>query len=221
MIFIIFCIIIVYLFLNLGNFMDITGRPKQADIIVALGGDHNSGCRLKKAVSLYREDFSKSKIFIYTGSDSTQGNFNEFSTRKQYLLAQNIKNKNIFHADFNMVVNTMEEVLFIKKYMLHYNYKSVLFVSHPQHSRRIITLANFVADYKEAGLRLSVVSCNPDYWNKGNYYTNKISLMSTLQETMKLIYNITKYNFLLIKYTIYSKYNKDLQWDNILKKTPK
>jgi len=210
-------ILVIYLFLNLGNFMDVTEKPRKADIIVSLGGGM-SGDRLKKAISLYKEGFSKSKIFIYTGTDSAEGNFQEFNSRKQYLLSQNIKSKNIFHVDKNMITNTMEELLFIKKYMLYTNYKSVLFVSHPQHSRRISVLANFLANYKENDLQFSIVSCDLDSWNKSNYYKNKTSLVTTLRETMKLIYNLMKYNFIHIKHTDYYEQHKDVKWDNILKK---
>ena len=73
----------------------------------------------------------------------------------------------------------MEELLFIKKYMLYNNYKSVLFVSHPQHSRRISVLANFIANYKENDLQFSIVSCDLEWWDKSNYYKNKTSLITT------------------------------------------
>ena len=106
-------IIIVYLFLNLGNFMDVTEKPQQADIIVSLGGD-DYGCRVKKAVSLYKKGISTSKILLYTGPDETHSNFKEFRSKKQYFLNQNLKNKNILHV--YRITNTMEELLFIKKY---------------------------------------------------------------------------------------------------------
>ena len=207
----------IYLFLNLGNFIDVTEKPRKTDIIVALGGG-TSGDRLKKAISLYKKGFSKSNIFIYTGTDNTQGNFEEFNSRKQYLLSQNIKSENIFHVNKKMITNTMEELLFIKKYMLYNNYKSVLFVSCPQHSRRISVLANFIANYKENDLQFSIVGCDLDWWDKSNYYKNKTSLVTTFRETMKLIYNLLKYNFIHIKYTDYYEQDKELKWDNILKK---
>jgi len=107
----------------------------------------------------------------------------------------------------------MEEVLFIKKYMLHNNYKSVLFVSHPQHSRRISSLANLIAGYKDVGLSLSVVSCNPGWWKKSRYYTSKTSFIVTMHEMEKLFYNLLKYSPLLIDFTSYKKNNKDSLWE--------
>ncbi len=207
-------IITVYLFLNLGNFMDITEEAKKSDIIVSLGGDHY-GCRVKKTVSLYKQGISSSGILLYTGPDDLHRDFKEFRSKKQYFLDQNIKDENIFHV--NRITNTMEELFFIKKYMLHNNYKSVVFVSHPHHSRRIEMLANIIAGYKDNGLNLSIVNCNPVYWEKNKYYTNKTALTATLLDAVKLVYNLVKYNPLLIKYTGYSKINREKLWDNILK----
>lgn len=203
----------VYLFLNLGNFMDVTKMPQKADIIVSLGGDQR-GYRIKKALSLYKKGISNSKILIYTGPNDTHSSFNKSRSKKQYLLNQNLKNKNIFHI--REVANTMEEIFFIKKYMLYNNYKSVLFVSHPHHSRRIEILANVIAGYKDNNLNLSVASCNPVWWEKDKYYTNIIPLAATIKETVKLIYNLVKYTPLLIKYTDYSKRDREKQWNNIL-----
>ena len=207
----------IYLFLNLGNFMDVTKEPKKADIIVALGGG-TSEYRLKKAISLYKQGMSKSKIFIYTGKDTTNNSFQGFNSKKQYILSQEIKNENIFHINKSMITNTMEELFFIKKYMLYNNYKSVIFVSDSEHSRRIETLANIIADYEENGLEFSIVSCNPTNWDKNSYYTNKLSLVATMREAMKLVYNLIKYNSLGIVHTDYYEHSKDIKWDKILKK---
>jgi len=212
MFFLFFSITLVYIFLNLGNFIDVTEDPKPADIIVSLGGDY-SGCRLKKAVSIYKNGISKSGIFIYTGTDVLESSLKDVSSRKQYLLNQNIKKENIVYVSKKLITNTMEEVLFIKKYMLHNNYKSVLFVSHPQHSRRISSLANLIAGYEDAGLSLSIASCNPDLWEKSRYYTNKTSFIFTIDEIKKLFYNLFKYSPLLIDYTSYKKNNRDALWD--------
>jgi len=190
--------------------MDVTQKAQKADIIVTLGGD-DYGCRVKKAVSLYNKGISSSGILLYTGPDDTLN----IKSKRQYFLNQNLKNKNILHV--YRITNTMEELLFIKKYMIYNNYKSVVFISHPHHSRRIKILANVIAGYKDNNLKLSIVSCNPVWWNKNKYYANKISLTATLLASIKLMYNLIKYNPLLIKYTSYSKRNKDLIWDNMIK----
>jgi len=208
-------LVVAYIVVNLGNFIDVTEEPKQADIIVSLGGDY-SGCRLKKAISIYKDGISQSRVFIYTGTDTAGKSFENVNSRKQYLLNQNIEEKNIVHVSKKLIRNTMEEVLFIKKYMLHNNYKSVLFISHPQHSRRISSLANVIAGYKNAGLSLSVASCNPNWWKKNKYYANEISFYVTLNEMEKLFYNLLKYSPPLISFTSYKKNDKDALWSEFI-----
>lgn len=201
-------------FLNLGRFIDVTQKPVQADIIVSLGGD--SGCRIKTALSLYKNGFSKSDKIIYTGRGNIRKGLEPSLSIKKYLLNNGVQNKNIIHIDKSIIANTMEEVYFIKKYMLTHDYKSVIFVSHPQHSRRISTLAKAVAKYEEACLHLMVASCNPKWWNREAYYTNKTSFQVTMIESGKLLYNLLKYGTPLLNYTKYTIKMQNREWDKAL-----
>ena len=203
--------------MNLGRFVDITEKPIESDIIVSLGGDY-SGCRLKTAITLYQKEYSKSKKLIYTGRDHIPETIEPSGSRIKYLRNNNIENKNIIHIDKSIIANTMEEVFFIKKYMLKHHYKSVIFISHPQHSRRISTLATYIADYEKSGLKLQVVSCNPTWWNRSLYYTNKVSIYVTVREIEKLFYNLIKYGTPLIYYTKYTKKINNGKWKAILEK---
>ena len=202
-----------YIFINLGRFVDVSSKPVQADIIVALGGDF-SGCRLKKALELYKQGYSKSGKILYTSRDSVSKSLDESGSREEYLINNGINKENIVHVKRDMVFNTMEEVLFIKKYMLYHHYKSVVIVSHPQHSRRIQTFAKYFAKYGDSGLTLHIVSCQPRWWNAQKYYENEISRNVTFMEVEKLIYNVLKYNPLMIKYTSYFKNKKEQIWND-------
>jgi len=205
------------MFINLGCFVDVTEEPKQSDIIVSLGDDF-SGCRLKKALSIYKKGYSSVGKLVYTGRDALNPSIDASGSKTTYLLRQNLKNKEFTHIDKSIILNTMEEVLFIKKYMLYHNYKSVMFVSHPQHSRRIKVFAEYIANYKESGLDLSIVSCDPIWWSKKTYYLNKTALKVTIYEIVKLFYNLIKYGTPLINYTKYSQRMKNNDWNIILKK---
>ncbi len=212
-VFIFIVIIGIYLFLNLGKFIDVSKEPVKSDIIVSLGGDY-SGCRIREALHLYKQGFSISGKFMYTSRDSVSSSIDKSESRKQYLLNNEVRAKDIVHVRKEMVFNTMEEVLFIKKYMLFHNYKSVLIVSHPQHSRRIQTFAKYIADYKKYGLDLHIASCHPRWWNAAKYYENETSFKVTIQEFLKLVYNLLKYNPLMIQYTNYYKSDKEKLWDD-------
>lgn len=215
--FLIFFGISLLVFFNLGRIVDQTQPPVQSDIIVALGGDF-SGCRLKKALQLYKQGYSKSGKFIYTSRDTVSKSLDKSGSRRQYLLNNGIEEKNIINIDRSMISNTMEEVFFIKKYMLYHHYKSVLIVSHPQHSLRIKTFSNWIAHYKKHGLKLIVAGCNPIWWNTDKYYENKISFYVTMLEIGKLLYDIPKYSPILIRYTNYAKSNKSKNWDYDIRK---
>lgn len=209
----IFLILSLVIFLNFGKFIDVTQKPQKADIIVALGGDE-SGCRLKTALSLYQDGISKSGKFIYTGENS----FSPAMSRKEYLISNGIKPKDIVHVDETIIFNTMEEVFFIKMYMLKHHLKSVVFVSHPQHSRRISALADNVADYKGSGLEFMVASCHPVWWDRDHYYRNGVALIVTTYEAGKLLYNLIKYGTPLIGQTQYSKKISNGEWEKALER---
>ncbi len=211
---ILFCMLV---FFNFGKFMDVTQSPLKADIIVSLGGDEN-GCRIKKALALYKEGDSLSGTFMYTGKDTIGLSFSPIRSRRDYLEKHGIPKQKIIHVDTTVITNTMEEVFFIKKYMQKHHYKTVIFVSHPQHSRRIDFMARHIADYGEAGLELRIVSCNPSWWDREHYYKNKIAIVATLQESAKLFYNAFKYNPLLISHTQYGHKLKTNQWEETIKK---
>ncbi len=207
-------LISLFVFLNLGKFLDITKKPQKADIIVSLGGA--SGCRMKTALDLYKEGFSNSSKFIYTGKDSIGKSYSEKNSRKDYLLKNGVKEKNIIHINRSMITNTMEEVFFIKEYMLKHKYKTVIFVSHPHHSRRISTLANVIANYKDVELKLEVVSCNPSWWHKERYYLDETSIKISISETVKLFYNLLKYSPPLIRHTKYTQKIQNNKWTKAL-----
>lgn len=214
-IFALFCIIILIIFFNLGRFVDITQPPVKSDIIVSLGGDE-SGCRIQKALNLYKEGFSISGKFIFTDVDYINSSFSPINSRIDYLKTNGIPRQKIIHVDETMIYNTMEEVFFIKKYMQKHRYKTVIFVSHPQHSRRIEFLAKYIANYDEAGLKLKVVSCGPYWWDREHYYTTEVGYKVAIYETIKLFYNAFKYNPLLISDTAYGDKLNTNQWEKAI-----
>lgn len=208
-----FCVII---FLNLGRFIDVTQKPLKSDIIISLGGDN--GCRLETALKLYKEGLSASGKLMYTGREAIGPSYSLSLSKKKYLENNGVQTQGIIHVDKSIITNTMGEVFFIKEYMLRHNLKSVIFVSHPQHSRRISTLAKYVADYNSAGLDFIVASCHPEWWNKEHYYMNELAIKVSIREALKLIYNFIKYNTPLIAYTKYSAQQRSGEWEAALER---
>ena len=178
----------------IGIFLDITKEPiKKADIIISLGGDH--GCRLQKAVKLYQKGFSNSNKLIYTGSDHLPKSFFSAQSRLQFLKKLGINQKNIIH--FSNTTNTMEELWSIKEYMLTHGYKHAIIVSHPFHARRIKILATIIAKYSAANLHIIIAPCKTKWWNKYNIFTSKKSIIASVSELGKIIYNLIKYTIII------------------------
>jgi len=206
--------IFIILLMNLGRFFDITVEPKKADIIVSLGSKDSSNFYLKGALKLYRNGLSKSGKIVFTGGIKKY----YYRVWGIYLENNGIPKQDIIYIDQSIAYNTMEEVLFIKQYMLKHHMKSVIFVSHPQHSRRIAILANSIAGYKEAGLNLIVASVEPRQWSRDEYYKSIISIKSTMSEIVKLFYNLIKYSDPLIQYAQYSKKIQNDEWEKALER---
>lgn len=205
-------LLLIAVFLLLGRFVDVTEPPEPADVIVALGGDE-SGCRLQKALQYYQEGNSLSRKFLYTYVDMLSNRaMSKSGSRRIYLEENGVIPTDIVHIDENVVYNTMEEVFFVKQYLLAHNYHSVLFVSHPQHSRRIEWMARYLADYDGSGLRFQVAGCEPYWWHRNTYFQNKIGFAVAVQELAKIVYNFFKYNPLLIDKTEYAHKVSSGEW---------
>ncbi len=187
-------ILLIIILMNLGRFLDITDVPKKTDIIVYLGGGWSE--RLEKSLQLYKLGYSKTNKIILTGSligRLSKEDLNGFYKIK-YFKEHGIPEKNIIYAE--NTTNTMKEVLFIKNYMLKHQYKSVIFVSDPPHSRRIMFLANFVNKYDDANLSCIVVGSDTVWWDRTHYYKDKRARMATKSEISKLIHNFIAYSVL-------------------------
>lgn len=180
--------------MNLGRFFDITVEPKKADIIVYLGGGWAE--RLKKSLELYKFGYSKTNKIIFTGSligRLSEKDLNGFY-KKKYLIKHGIPEQNIIYAENTK--NTMGEVLFIKNYMLEHHYKSVIFVSDPPHSRRIMFLAKVINNYDDANLSCAVVGSDVKWWDRIHYYKNKKARSAIISEITKLVHNTIAYGVL-------------------------
>ena len=57
---------LIYIFFNLGNFLDITQNPTKTELIVCLGGGLSKN-RSDKTIELYNNGFLKTNHIIFTG----------------------------------------------------------------------------------------------------------------------------------------------------------
>jgi hypothetical protein len=183
----IFSLIIIFLIINLGNFLDISEEPIKSDVIVSLGGGNLD--RTKKAFELYEKDFSLKKIIILTGDERTikDKDNNLDDKRIKYLKENHIDTNNIIHK--RTVKNTIEEINYIKEYMIENKYTSAIIVSDPPHTKRISYLLNKIHKLNDEYLSFFLVKSDVPWWNKEIYYKNKKAQMFALSEYFKLMYS--------------------------------
>ncbi len=209
-----FLILFVVGFLNLGHFIDASQEPTEADIIVSLGG--GDGCRIKKALKLYQKGYSTSSKILYTGREIVNPSLPTHFSKSEYLIQNGVKKENIVFVKRGVIVNTVEELFFIKEYMKRHKYKSVLIISAPIHTRRIKVLADQIAKYDDAGIQYRVSSCKKSWWNPEIYYKDPIIRDSVFLEFQKLIYNLLKYSPLFMEYTSYAQKRDSAVWEDAL-----
>ncbi len=114
--------------------------------------------------------------------------------KMKYLEEHGVPEKNIIHA--KNTSDTMQEVVFVKNYMLKHQYKSVIFVSNFTHSRRIMYLAKSVNNYDDANLSCIVVGSDIEYWDRNYYYKDKRARKDIVISMSKLVHNFIKYGVL-------------------------
>lgn len=182
LIFILLTVLLIFVFLNLGRFLDVTEEPVTSDIIVCLGG--GTVDRVKKSIALLEEGYAKKQLFLLIGE----------SWYNQPYIAKN-------HPGISLTIeegpkNTREEVLFIKEYMKKYGYKSALIVTDPPHSRRVSFLTSLVSIKGDEKMTFHIVGSDVKWWNKEQYYLNERAKGAAKNESMGILYSVIAYGFL-------------------------
>ena len=189
----IFFILTILLFINLGNFLDLTTEPKRSDVIVILGGGKDA--RIKKGLELYKENLSISNQILFTGKNLCDSVLPRFYF-SEFLENNGLNRNNIINI--KNISNTAEELTEIKKYLKQNNFKSVLFVTHPTHTLRIKLLANILEDYEKEDIRINFVSADhTKVWSSKYYFLELESIKLVFSEYLKIVYNLIKYTIFL------------------------
>ncbi len=195
--YLIFTVLIVLLAFGLGSlgrFFDISEQPRPVDVIVSLGG--GDSFRIKTTYRLYKNGMSKSKKIIITGVDCFDPNIklHKVDWRVSYLEKEGVKKSDII--SIGKAENTMQEVLFVKQYLLEHQMHSVMFVSNPPHSRRISFFASDVAKYQDDNISYIITAADSKWWNRDSFYTNPKAVIYVLSESVKYVYYYMRYGFL-------------------------
>ena len=176
-------------FLNLGKILDKSDFPKESDVIISLGGDDNH--RIKKAIELYENSFSKKRLIIITGGTEFTKRDNKIDSRIKYINSLNKEINYIYNPDTK---TTAQELIYLKKYLFENNLKKAIIVSDAFHTRRIKMLIDILGFDED--IELSVVKTEVPWWDDKEYYKNSLALKLALSEVLKIPYNYIKYQIL-------------------------
>lgn len=173
-IFVIFLVVFIFLFLNLGKWVDVTEKPVKSDIVVCLGGGTIE--RVKKSIELLKEGYVRKNTFLLIGE----------SWYNQPYLKKNYPNLAVIIEESPK--NTKEEVLFIKKYMKAHRYKSALIVTDPPHSKRVKLLTSLLKIEGDKKMTFRVIGSDVKWWDATQYYKNERARSFVWHEVPKIIY---------------------------------
>ena len=172
--FIFFLSILIFIFLNLGKWVDVTKKPIKSDIVICLGGGTID--RVKKSIKLTEEDYVSSNKLLLIGE----------SWYNQPYLKKNYPQLSVEIDESSK--NTKDEILFIQRYMKKYNYKSALIVTDPPHSRRVKLLTSILLE-EDNSIKYYIISSDVKWWNARNYYLDEHARSFVFYESMKILYH--------------------------------
>ncbi len=171
-----FLLLLAFVFLNLGKWIDVTEKPVKSDIIVCLGGGTID--RVKTSIKLLEQGYAGNQIFLLIGE----------SWYNQPYIKKN-------HPGIPIVIdegpkNTKEEVLFIKKYMKKHSYKSALIVTDPPHSGRVRLLTSLLSVEDDENMTFRMIGSDVKWWDREHYYNNERARGSVWHESIRILYHL-------------------------------
>jgi len=170
--------ILTFLFLNAGNFLVTSDKPKNADVIVVLSGD--KGTRTQYAVTLYKQGYAN-KIIVSGGIV-----YNKISMAQ--LMAQQaeelgVPSENIILED--QADSTFDNATFTKDILIKNDFRSAIIVTSDYHTRRSKMIFNNV--FKSSNIKLTYCASEGEYFNKEKWWVSNKSTMIVINEYIKFI----------------------------------
>lgn len=174
--FITLLLLLLFVLLNFGKWIDVTQKPVKSDIIVCLGGGAIE--RVQKSIELLEGGYADKHVLLLVGESS----YNQPYIKKN-------------HPSINIVMdespkNTKEEVLFIKQYMKENDYKSALIVTDPPHSGRVKLLTSLISVEGDENMSFHLIDSGVTWWDSEYYYTNERARSSVKHEMMGIVYEL-------------------------------
>lgn len=170
--------ILMFLFVNAGNFLVSYEKPKNADVIVVLAGD--KGTRTQYAVKLYKQGYA-SKIIVSGGIIYNKTSIAELM--KQQAEELGVPSDNIILED--KADSTFENAIFSKDILLKNDYRSAIIVTSNYHTRRSKMIFNNV--FSGTNIQLTYCASGGEYFDQSKWWLSNKSAMIVINEYIKFI----------------------------------
>ena len=166
-------LLLMIVFINLGNYLVVNEAPVQSDIIVVLSGD--DGARTERAVSLWEQGFSD-KLLFSGCADST-------AVMAQQALAAGVPEDSIIVEDKSD--STYENAVNSKAVLLEYGYESAIVVTSNYHMRRSMLVFNKA--FKATEISLVYCSAPEEGFTSKRWWTDRYSINLVCSEYIRLV----------------------------------
>lgn len=146
---------------RMAKFLIVQDRIEKADVIVVLGGDSN-GERVEEGVKLYKQGYAK---YVLMSGGPLAWHLTDAQWMKKQAVESGIPEKSVLLQDKSR--STIDDARFCLPIIVGHNFKSVILVTSPSHSRRAARVFRKV--FSKDGIKISVQPVeksefNPDRW---------------------------------------------------------
>jgi uncharacterized SAM-binding protein YcdF (DUF218 family) len=170
-------------FLKAGRFLSSpASSPRKADAIVVLGGGR--GERNQLGIELFKQGYAPWIVLTGFNDSRSEAGSSYLKAQLQVFLSAGIRVENILFDRIS--TNTWEEARNTLALMQKRGWHNVIIVSDPPHMRRLNMV--FGLAFRGTGLRCTLVSTGPQWWNDDKWWENKISANFVAAEYKKLFF---------------------------------
>lgn len=169
--------------LTVGRYLEApAGTPRQADLIVALGGD--TGQRVREAFRLYSEHYAGHILLTGIESGDAQTRPYYLNWRAAFLVAQGVPREMILFDPVS--ANSWDEAANTRRLMEARGWERVLVISDPPHMRRLQW--TWSKAFAGSGRQFWLIAAQMEGWRADRWWLNEKSAHFVVMELIKLTY---------------------------------
>jgi uncharacterized SAM-binding protein YcdF (DUF218 family) len=158
-----------------------------ADCILVLGGGR--GERVLQGVELYKKKYAPQMMMTGEFEQVLFGPTYHWALQGQKLaVSRGVPKNDIIPILTSM--STHDDATLAKTECLKHNYKSLIVVSEPFHTKR--AYYTFKKVFKGSGIKLMIYPVQGSWWTKDNWYQSEKGLIAGEEEYIKLLYYLLK-----------------------------